>query len=200
MNVNLDGLEAEGGSEWAKVARYFVNVAKWIAPPGVYRSLCWWELVLAHFHPIGIEEFGHRDRLVTGAALREILVGIHGSCTVREFIFGNLFDLNPKLADGLQERFRRPKPDPCLTCPPIDLIELVVLGAMVDGTRPVAEKLRAALDSGERIDLDVEDVAGSALQAVDKALAAFSKDVVRSARAVADMFTAERRELAASST
>ena len=38
----------------------------------------------------------------------------------------HLFDLNPKLADGLQERFRRPKPDPCLTCPPIDLIERVV--------------------------------------------------------------------------
>ena len=69
FNMNVVGLEAEGGEDWDKVARYFVNVAKWIAPKGVYRSVCWWDIIFAHLCIILI---CHRCSLRAGPILAHL--------------------------------------------------------------------------------------------------------------------------------
>jgi hypothetical protein len=33
FDQNIDEIEAKGGENWAKISRYFLNVATWLAPP-----------------------------------------------------------------------------------------------------------------------------------------------------------------------
>jgi hypothetical protein len=190
FNMNIDALEAEGGEEWDKVSRYFVNVAKWIAPKGVYRSVCWWDLVIAHLHPITIEELHPKAHVLDlGSALYDHLAHIHGPCTVRNFILESICDRFPVLCEGLRVRYLQPKlPNPCWSCPPIDVLERIVLGGMARGTMDLAQRVRDAGIKGASLELSVEEVQSAALQGMDRELARFGKEVLASADDVTNMF------------
>lgn len=189
MDLNIFDIEAAGGANWDKIARYFINVAKWIAPPGVYHARCWWEIIFAHFEPVALEEF-HRDATVyeLGTVLHKIISLRHGPCTVREWVFDWICEFHPALCSGLTERFRLPEPKGCLTCPPFELFEQVILGGMVEGTRDLAEKIRALVEENEPIELNVETIAEAANKGASQALEAFAKEVVASARSVEQIF------------
>jgi hypothetical protein len=189
FNLNLVELEAAGGENWEKISRYFVNVAKWLAPKGLYRARCWWEIFHAHFDYPGIEEFHSRATVLeVGEALRAALVKIHGPCEVRRLIFDSISDVAPSLYKGLIERFELPRPDPCLTCPPIDLIERIVLGGLVQGTAPLAERVRVTLTAGKSLEISTAEVERAALEGVAAALTRFSSEVLSSARSVEMLF------------
>ena len=190
MDLNLFAIEAAGGADWDKIARYFVNVATWIAPPGVYRARCWWEILFAHFEPIAIEEL-HPQATIRelGSTLHTLIAHRHGPCTVREWVFDWICEFHPALCRGLTERFRVPEPAGCLTCPPIELVEQVILGGMVDGTRDLAAKVRAIAEAGEPLELDVEEVAAAANDGAQRALEELRTQVARSAREVARLFS-----------
>lgn len=195
FNLNLVGLESAGGDNWEKVSRYFVNVAKWIAPKGAYRSRCWWEVLYAHFDYPGIEEFHAKASVLElGNSLRNTLVRVHGACTVRQLAFDSICDIAPALCKGLRERFELERVNPCLTCPPIDLIERVVLGGLVQGTAPIAANVRAHLTAGKSMELDAAEVEAAALRGAEQALRKFSSQVLSSAREVESMFGAFERE------
>ncbi|HEX7169070.1 MAG TPA: hypothetical protein VF230_18980 [Acidimicrobiales bacterium] len=192
FDMNINGLEAAADkTNWKKVSRYFVNVAKWIAPPGTYVARCWWmEILGSHFDYPGIEEYGTRHDLGNGRALHSYLSRIHGPCTVLELVVQDICDRFPILCKLVEHTIPKfPKPDPCLTCPPWDIIERVVLTGYVEGTRPIAERLRASLEAGEkRFTIEVEEIARAARQGADEALAALAERVVHSAEEVATAF------------
>lgn len=190
FNMNLSGIEAAGGENWDKISRYFINVAKWIAPRGTYRARCWWELLGSHFTYPGIEEFHSRASLLElGDALHTSLARVHGPCTVRSVVLESICDMAPELCRGLRERFEVPNPAPCLTCPPIELLERIVLGGMVRGTLPIANKARAALRGREPIELSSDEVGKAAMAGAQHALQSFREDVLGSLRSVEKMFS-----------
>lgn len=194
FNMNLVGLEAEGGEDWAKVARYFVNVAKWIAPKGVYRSVCWWDIIVAHFSPMGIEDLHPKaDLLDLGSVLFDHLAHIHGPCTVREFVFDWICDVHPMLCGGLLEQFRQPfPPEPNWTFPHVEVIERVVLGGMALGTLRLAERIRSVALENRSLELSIDEVQEAASSGAEKALARFSEEVIASAEHVAELFAPVR--------
>jgi hypothetical protein len=141
MNINLTDLEAAGGDNWEKIKRYYLNLAVWLAPPHIPRHCFHFHLIESLFSHPGIEEFRPTADLVElGAVFRHHLVRAYGPCWVTQFVIDWIGLVDIKLRERLIERYlavpapRRPippRPDPCLTCPPPDLIEAVVLGGIV---------------------------------------------------------------------
>ncbi|WP_293370740.1 hypothetical protein [Nevskia sp.] len=171
MNVNLDGLAAAGGSNWEKIRRYVLNLAVWLAPPG-YSTKCLFDhLVTTQLGYAGLQEYSERlSTIELGATARPVLQAIYGPCWVTQFVHDLMVELNPKLRAELLDRYLvpvggkspwPPLPDPCLTCPPLDLIEDVVLGGLIKATRPAVREFRVALSGGKA-------VRGSGLEAVRK--------------------------------
>jgi hypothetical protein len=188
--MNVAGLEAEGGEDWDKVARYFVNVAKWIAPKGVYRGVCWWDLVVAHFSPVAIEDLHPKaDTLDLGSVLHAHLAHIHGPCTVRQFVFDWICGTHPRFCGELLERFHQPVPPrPDWTFPHVDVIERVVLGGMARGTLRLAEQIRSVALEDRSLELSIDEVEKAAHRGAEKALAQFSEEVIASAGQVSESF------------
>lgn len=195
FNMNLDGLEAAGGEDWDKVARYFINVAKWIAPKGVYRSVCWWDILVAHFSPRTIEDLHPKaDIFDLGSVLYGHLAHIHGPCTVREFVFDWLCTRHPELCGGLRKHFLQPlPPEPNWALPHIEVIEHVLLGGMARGTMRLAERIRSTALQGRSLELSIDQVEKAASNGAEKALATFAEEATASAREVADMFASVQR-------
>ena len=194
FNMNLVGLEAEDGAEWDKVARYFVNVAKWIAPKGVYRSVCWWDIIVAHFSPVAIEELHPKaDLLELGSVLYGHLAHIHGPCTVREFVLDWICERHPLLCGGLREQFHHPfPPQPNWTFPHIEVLERVVLGGMAFGTLGLAKHIRSVALGDRSLELSIDEVEKAASSGAEKALARFSEEVIASAEQVVESFASVR--------
>ena len=57
------------------------------------------------------------------------------------------------------ERFRIPLPDPCLTCPPLELIENAVLGGLIKAMLPERDRLIAERLAGKVASVNVEHIA-----------------------------------------
>ncbi len=141
MNINLTDLEAAGGDNWEKIKRYYLNLAVWLAPPHIPRHCFHFHLIESLFSHPGIEEFSPKADLVElGAVFRHHLVRVYGPCWVTQFVIDWIGLVDIKLRERLIERYLAvpvsgrpipPRPDPCLTCPPPDLIEAVVLGGVV---------------------------------------------------------------------
>lgn len=141
MNINITQLEAAGGDNWEKIKRYYLNLAVWLSPPHI-------PLLCIHVHIFeslysypGIVEFHPKVPLLElGHTFRHILLRWYGPCWVTQFVFDWLGNIDIKLRERLIERYLAvplpkrpfpPRPDPCLTCPPPELIEAAILGGMV---------------------------------------------------------------------
>ena len=185
FNMNLGGLEsAPDQTNWEKISRYFVNVAKWIAPADRYQARCWWEILLSHYNYPGIEEFTVGDRFQVGRALRDTLASVHGPCTVTDMVIRTICDIHPALCAFVDESvIAKVKPEPCLTCPPFEVLERVVLAGFVEGTGEVAAKLKDAIDAGqtEGFQLEVAEVEQAAMAGAARALTEFAQEVTASA-------------------
>lgn len=131
-----------GLAAYKKIQNYFRNVAVWLASPTkqscMFFRATWWivqRYPLAELlHPrLPIWELG-------GYAIDAI--GRHaGQCTVRRWIL-EYIDVKWK------ERLIEPFPEPCLSCPPIDALEQILVGSivreMLDVTYGAREKGRIA--------------------------------------------------------
>lgn len=181
--MNINGLIAAGGVDWDKIGRYFLNVAKYLAPAGVYRESCWWEVLDRQFqypfneevllveHDLELRELGN--------IYREGLRLSWGECGVTRFVLENICVVRPGLCELIEREVippidpQRPPHGPvCLTCPPWDLIQATVLGGIVRGTQPLREQLTGIFFEGKqakgRIEPDV--IRKHALEGVAEAL------------------------------
>lgn len=87
FDLNLESLEVEDGEEWAKISRYFQNLADWLAPHG--HCLLDYLVQLPYQYPLveeaatqRIDSVSHLGPLVRHAVRREF-----GPCSARRFAF-----------------------------------------------------------------------------------------------------------------
>jgi len=149
MDVNIGDIKAAGGNDWEKVKRYYINLALWLNPPGYSTSCLYLTAFASHFQHVGFQEYSPRlGNIELGQALHGHLVSLYGPCWVRQWLL-DIFDLL-KVRVFEDPRFPIP-PDPCLTCPPFELIELAALGGLV----------RASLDEAAQINVAVREERGA---------------------------------------
>ena len=92
-----------------------------------------------------------------GHIFRDHLLHHYGPCWVTTFVLDWLKEFNRDLHERILVEFfdgpigpKGPRPDPCLSCPPWDFIELTLLGHMALSTRELALELRKSFEAGER--------------------------------------------------
>ncbi len=149
FDENIQAIEAAGGDNWEKISRYYLNVAKWLAPPTVIDWCITLEVLTTHFTYLGFEEYREKASVFDlGLSLHAQLRRRRGPCWVSQFVLDKIHlidnDLWAWLAERLFWRNGIPIPkDPCLSCPPFELVEIAVLGGLVKATMPVAQEIRA---------------------------------------------------------
>lgn len=143
MDLNLYALERENADAWAKISRYFINVAQWLAPPGMTSSCVWWHIVRSRFEYIGLQEYHPRlSTTVVGQQFRSYLRGLLGPCWVSQWIWDAVRQFEPRLWAELQ---RKPPEPECLSCPPEEWLEDTLMGAMVRQIHDELLPLRQAI-------------------------------------------------------
>lgn len=203
FNMNLSEIEAAGGDDWEKIRRYFLNLAVWLAPARISRR-CWhFHLLEAFYVYPGIEELRpamHPFEL--GMSLRTHLVKWFGPCWVTQFILDDIAVIDPRWRETLLSRYFAvpqpkgpfpPRPEPCLSCPQPELIEVAVLGGMAaaigkalfaDGAGLVASLQRLDALSPERLGTLAAEGAKQGLQVLRKE---YTQSVKRSQRLLAEI-------------
>ncbi len=161
FNMNLDGLAGEADTtEYEKIKRYYINIGIWLASPAWRRAMGLCDLVVSRFEYFGLEERTlNLPTLEIGRMHLEYLGTRLGPCWVREWIWEGLFEFDRNIVRLLEEKLK-PRPWPCLTCPPIDIIEAAVMGGIVKSLfadeRELNEKL-SRIDK-PRFELDAKEV------------------------------------------
>lgn len=196
MNLNLTGIEADADqTNWDKISRYFINIATWLAPPGVFRSRCWWELAVTNFTAVGLQEFSPKaTTFEVGSALRGHLMRTYGPCWVQQFVIDIVHEIDRDLARFLEGLQGVGPGDVCLSCPPWETIEAEILGGLVKGSRAPIERFGKAFDAVDlsdrrrRFDLSTEDLRNAGMKGAARSLKGLSRDVTRDARQVLKAF------------
>ncbi len=185
FNLNLDGIEADADqTNWDKISRYFINLATWLAPPGVFTSRCWWDFVVARVGNFGFQEFSPKaSTLEVGRAMRSRLLRVYGPCWVRQFVIDNICTFRPALCDFLIPE-QGPDIGPvCLSCPPWDVLEAETLGGLVKGSDRVVGRFIKALDGngGNRRNpaLSTEEIQVAALKGAEKSVNRLARDIAK---------------------
>lgn len=212
--MNIDGIIAAGGNNWEKIGRYFLNIAKYLSPAGVFRQNCWFDIIDAQFnYPFNEEQLligASEDLFVSGSVLQEGLRLRWGACGVTSFIMINICELRPQLCKLIETEIMIPadplRPDRpptiprdipglpdsvCLTCPPFDILSKVALGGIVRGTTPIREQLYATFYKGKSIDdsISPEKIEQLAKEGMQQALDKFSSGLASDLRRSADIWT-----------
>lgn len=132
FNMNLDGLAGEADTtEYEKIKRYYINIGIWLASNSWRKAMVWCPLLVSRFEYFGLKERTLDMPLLDLGRLHiEYLWPRLGPCWVREWIWDELFEIDRDIFRWLQEKIK-PRPWPCLTCPPIELIEAAVMGGIV---------------------------------------------------------------------
>ena len=160
MNINITQLEAAGGANWEKIKRYYLNLGVWLAPPHISR-LCFHYHVLESFYAYpGIEEFHAKVPLLElGYTFRHYLIKWYGPCWVTQSILDWAGTVDIKLRERLIEKYfavpipkKRfpPRPDPCLTCPPPDMLEAAILGGIIRSASEIVNKRPGGIEASLR--------------------------------------------------
>lgn len=132
FNMNLDGLAAAADTTYyQKIERYFINIGIWLASPAWRSAMSWCPLVVSRFEYFGLMERTLNTHLLDiGRTHLEFMRLRLGPCWVRTWLWEILAALDRKLVYWLEDRIK-PMPWPCLSCPPIELLETAVMGGIV---------------------------------------------------------------------
>lgn len=191
FDENIQAIEAAGGSNWDKISRYYLNVAVWLAPPGVPDWCLIFEVIKTHFTYLGFQEYSRKASVFDlGSALHTHLTRYLGPCWVTHWVFDKLqlvdADFWAWLKDRLFWKKGIPVPggDPCLSCPPFELIEIAVLGGLVRASFPLADEIKEHTDkSPERaLKLEAERIVKQQLEGVAMGLKEFRTALAKSVK------------------
>lgn len=157
FSENLVGFEAANPPVMALMKQYFRNVALWLATPGQRAgmlSAATWGLVIA----TGPMEFPPTSPLLAlGEQALDVIGRTASQCTIREWTWP-YFEL---------ERFKvLRRPDPCLSCPPFDLLERTILGGITKAMIGVAFPIQQEISLGRRPVPEPRKIAAAAAQGV----------------------------------
>jgi hypothetical protein len=148
-----------GRAAFSRIQNYFRNVALWLASPPKQSCMFFratWGGILRY---PAVERLHARLPIwELGESARDAIGRRAGQCTLRRWI-----------EDLLSERFREmfrpppfPKPHPCLTCPPFELLEIYVMGGV---TRQLLELAYSIEDSGKVDESRIANTFASGLRA-----------------------------------
>lgn len=200
MNVNITNLESAGGANWEKIKRYYLNLAVWLAPAAISRRCFCIHLVESFYAYPGIEEFHAKGRLLEiGTSLRRYLALFYGPCWVSQLVIDWIGVADFKLRERLIERYFvvplpkgpfPPRPDPCLTCPPLDILEAAVLGGVVRAAAQLLHADGATVEASLKraISLDALELEKHALKGAVAGLQELRADYARSMKETERLF------------
>jgi len=151
FNINLRGFDAPAtASTYRKIQNYFTNVAVWLCRENLRNSILhtWiWQFLVKEFDPMRFSVTDSIWRL--GKEARDVLGRSASQCATLEWTRIYFPDL--------VEVVYQPEKSPCLTCPPIDVFEIALLGGMMKELLPLVEKYRLT-EKFERQPLDIEQI------------------------------------------
>ncbi|MGH8608261.1 MAG: hypothetical protein ACREX9_12840 [Gammaproteobacteria bacterium] len=182
FDENLQEIEAAGGTNWDKISRYFLNVATWLAPPGVPDWCIIFEIVRTHFTYLGFQEYSLKSSIFDlGKALHTHLIRYLSPCWVTHWVFDKIRLVDDDIWAWLKDRLfwkdgiPVPGGDPCLSCPPFELVEIAVLGGLVRASFPVADEIKAHVDKkpDRPLKMDAERIIKQQLEGVEIGLQEF---------------------------
>ena len=173
MDVNITDMKNAAGTDWDKISRYFINLAVWLSPPNYGTSCLFLHTFMSHFQNVGLQEYSRSlDAVTLGRSLRDHLSFTFGPCWITEIVH--------QLLEILDLRFQHDPiwelPDPCLTCPPWDLIENAVLGGLIQASFDEVEKVKAAAAEVRNLGAKIESPEKLMLGGVVPALSNFAKE------------------------
>ena len=151
FNINLVGLDTPAAADkYRKIQNYHTNVAIWLCNDSLRHSILssWiWVYLITEFDPMRFSIHDSIWRLGTNAkdALGRTASRCNGYEWIRIFI------------PALIHQFEIPKSSPCLTCPPIDVFEVAILGGVMRELLPKVEQYRI----NERFDrkkIDISEI------------------------------------------
>jgi hypothetical protein len=183
FDMNLAQLEAADNSDFRKIRRYFQNVAIWLAPRAKQRQMFRFATFWTVLQPEALEELSRDTAFFRlGGNAIDILGRSTSDCLVIDW----LIDLLPvELIRAVREF---PEPDPCWSCPPIDLLSRFVLGGMVHEMLPLREELvrQSWGKVRDRVDFNPKRI-DEAMEAGMKAgFRALAESVSRNAKALSE--------------
>lgn len=182
FDENIYAIEQAGGPNWAKISRYFLNTALWLAPPGNANWCILYDSIATHFTYLGFQEYSHKASIFDlGKSLHTHLIRYYGPCWVSHWVLDQLQIIDNDFWAWLKERLfwkkglPVPGGDPCLSCPPFELIEIAVLGGLVRATFPIADEIKAQVekDGDAELKLEPERLLKQQLQGVEIGLKEF---------------------------
>jgi hypothetical protein len=191
FDMNITQIEATGGENWDKISRYFLNVAVWLAPPKPIRYCFLFDVLASHFTYLGYQEYTRNAHVFDlGRALYSDLVKIWGPCWITSWIFDHIqivdADFWAWLKDRLfwKEGIPFPGGDPCLSCPPFELVEIAVLGGLVRAGFPLVDDIRKQVSRNpdKALKLSPDKMVEQQLEGVKLGLAEFRKAVNESVK------------------
>ena len=116
--------DAAGQAALAKIQNYFRNVALWIAAPSrqhcMFTHATWGSVIR---YPLNEQLALDTPLWELGATARDAIGRRAGQCVIWDWIW-HFFPVE------LVEIFK-PRPSPCLTCPPFESVEIFTLGGIV---------------------------------------------------------------------
>ncbi len=174
MGMNINELEAAGTApgasaqaiaNWEKIREYYINIAVWLATAAQRRCMARWHLSTAHFSYVGFEEFRAGASLIElGQAWAQHLRPIFGPCWVRSLVLDLVLEVQPRLREWIFHEYlveAGPKPVPprpeCLSCPPWDILEAMVLGGVVRASMKAHAKAVEQFKQQRPIQLPTDD-------------------------------------------
>ncbi len=189
FDENITQIEAAGGTNWAKISRYYLNVAVWLAPPTIFHWCFAYEVLATHFTYLGFQEYSPKLNIFDlGKPLHTQLTRYYGPCWVTSFIFDRIELVDADFWAWLKDRLfwkdgiPFPGGDPCLSCPPFELIEIAVLGGLVRSSFATADKIRAHVEkNGDKaMKIDPEELVKLQLDGVKTGLKEFRSSLKKS--------------------
>lgn len=130
---------AAGEATLARIQNYFRNVGFWLASPNVQRCMmtrATWTTVVRY--PLAEQLELNTPIWELGRFTQNALARLGGPCAMTDWLL-DLFPIK------LVERFI-PRPDPCLSCPSIEAIEVFALGGVVREMLSLAYEAREGKD------------------------------------------------------
>lgn len=173
FDMNVVGLEAaadQGPIE--KIRRYYLNVAIWLASSSWRQWAFLLDAIVVRYQAFGAQQLVLSDSLYEiGSAYRGHLVSVFGPCWTTSVIWDFVRIVRPDLFERLRKELD-PRPWPCLSCPPIEALELAVLGAVVRDVSTIG------IDEAVKLAREPEAIGKRLARSAGAGLRTFSQDAL----------------------
>ena len=197
LNMNISEMESETDqTNWEKISRYYINIALWLSPKRPFSITNLYFMIASSFSYLGFREFSPKGNIYEmGNTYRTTFSRRYGPCWVDEFILDwfRVYkkELYPKLIDHyIKSPKPFPAPNPCLSCPPFDLIEDAMLGGMIKKSSQIITPIIKQLNKNQKCDdvLDIEKFQNALNEGINEGLEELKKSIEESIKYTRNMF------------